>query len=176
MAAPSNPGSARVAAGPGIEIGLQHAPSQLRLIKSADRSAAPVGGALGFPEPDLLTDQCIRFHRTPWRFVKSDYGNAMGTSNYENAIACGSKEFDPPFPFPQGESRGGMVPPTPLHVPRQPKPLARPLLRLPPQEGYAPLRDPPLGVSRWSAWSEADRTRKKIRMAATSSLTFMTFS
>ena len=77
-------------------------------------------------------------------------------------LACGSKESNPPFPFPPGESRGGVVPPTPLHVPRQPKPLARPMLRLPPQEGFQgaplnpPLRDPPAWpqrspASRWSA-------------------------
>ncbi len=28
-------------------------------------------------------------------------------------LACGSKEFDPPFPFPQGQAGAGMVPPTP---------------------------------------------------------------
>jgi len=25
----------------------------------------------------------------------------------QKRLACGSKEFDPPFPFPPGESRGG---------------------------------------------------------------------
>jgi hypothetical protein len=53
---------------------------------------------------------------------------------------CGSKEFgSPPFPFPpSGASRGGRVPPTPDHVASQPKPLARAMRRLPPQEGLPP--------------------------------------
>src|SRR5580700_7982609 len=32
----------------------------------------------------------------------------------QTEIACGSKEFHPPFPFPPGASRGGRVPPTPM--------------------------------------------------------------
>src|ERR1017187_5282537 len=56
--------------------------------------------------------------------------------------ACGSKELDPLSRFPMGKAGVGMVPPTPRHVPCQPKPLARPMRRLPPQEGFAPLRDP----------------------------------
>jgi hypothetical protein len=39
--------------------------------------------------------------------------------------ACGNEEFNPPFPFPQGESRGGRVPPTPVGtMRRQQKTLA----------------------------------------------------
>ena len=49
--------------------------------------------------------------------------------------------------FPQGESRGGAVPPTPRHVPCQPTSPARPLQRLPPQEGSAPLRIPHLSAA-----------------------------
>ena len=54
-------------------------------------------------------------------------------------LACGSKEFYPPFPFPQGKARSGTVPPTAQTT------------RLPPQEGFqstplkSPLRDPPAG-------------------------------
>jgi len=54
-------------------------------------------------------------------------------------LACGSKEFYPPFPFPQGKARSGTVPPTAQTT------------RLPPQEGFqstplkSPLRDPPGG-------------------------------
>lgn len=47
-----------------------------------------------------------------------------------NETACGSEESSPLFPFPQGESRGGRVPPTPHKA------------RLPPQEGCRPLVDP----------------------------------
>ena len=103
-------------------------------------------------------------------------------------LACGSKESNPPFPFPPGESRGGVVPPTPLHVPRQPKPLARPMLRLPPQEGFqgAPL-NPPLARSTGLASAESSlplvgpgtkmiTRRRESTRAATSALTFMTFS
>jgi hypothetical protein len=47
-------------------------------------------------------------------------------------LACGSEEFDPPFPFPPRASRGGRVPPTGQTAP------------LPPQEGFqiAPLKSP----------------------------------
>ena len=50
--------------------------------------------------------------------------------------ACGSKELGPLSRFPAGESRGGRVPPTPADR------------RLPPQEGCAPLCNPPLAVER----------------------------
>jgi hypothetical protein len=102
--------------------------------------------------------------------------------------ACGSKEFDPLSRFPQRKAGAGMVPPTPLHVPRQPKPLARPMLRLPPQEGFQkrsaepPLRDPP-GLASADVRPPDGRPvakmiarGKELRMAATSSLTFTTFS
>src|SRR5262252_6012849 len=103
-------------------------------------------------------------------------------------MACGSKEFDPPFPFPPGASRVGVVPPTPLHVPRQPKPLARPMLRLPPQEGVQdaplkpPLRDPPdLASAVYSLplvgpGTKVITRRRESTRAARSALTFTTFS
>ena len=53
------------------------------------------------------------------------------------------------FPL-RGQAGAGRVPPTPRHVPRQPTTLARPVRRLPPQEGFqsaplkSPLRDPPI--------------------------------
>ena len=40
-------------------------------------------------------------------------------------LACGSEEFDPPFPFPQGKAGAGPVPPTAQTA------------RLPPQEGIS---------------------------------------
>ena len=95
-------------------------------------------------------------------------GNWLETGGRQRQPACGSKELDsPPFPFPPpGESRGGRVPPTPRHVTRQPTPLARPVLRLPPQEGFQsataeiPLAHPPIGLRRkelqWSPGSSAN--------------------
>ena len=63
--------------------------------------------------------------------------------------ACGSKELDRPlsrFPL-RGKAWAGKVPPTPRHVARQQKALARPVRRLPPQEGAAaPLVHPPAGL------------------------------
>src|SRR5258706_13668522 len=54
-----------------------------------------------------------------------------------------------PFPVSsKGKAGAGMGPPTLQHVPRQPKPLARPMPQLPPQEGYTPLRDPQVSLSR----------------------------
>ena len=95
--------------------------------------------------------------------------------------ACGSEDLDfPPSRFPRGETGAGMVPPTPRHVPCQPKSLARPMRRLPPQEGFAPLRDPPLVhivlrtvTDQPKAWAEYG---ERAEDAATSALTFMTFS
>jgi hypothetical protein len=46
--------------------------------------------------------------------------------------ACGSREFDPPFPFPSGKAGAGGFPPRRLH-------------RLPPQEELRPLVHPPRG-------------------------------
>ena len=43
-----------------------------------------------------------------------------------NKLACGSKEFDPPFPFPpQGQAGAGGFPPRRKHAARQQKALAR---------------------------------------------------
>ncbi len=47
------------------------------------------------------------------------------------------------FPL-RGKAGAGGFPPTPRHVPRQQKALARPMQRLPPQEGLRPLVYPPL--------------------------------
>src|SRR5512142_2250103 len=67
-------------------------------------------------------------------------------------MACGSKELYRPlsrFPL-RGKGRGGRVPPTPRHAPRQHTTLARIVLRLPPQEGFQnaiaeiPLAHPPI--------------------------------
>ncbi len=92
-----------------------------------------------------------------------------------------SKESEPLSRFPQKGSRGGKFPP-PRCTSAQPKPLARPMLRLPQQEGLPPLGYPPIGLSRCvasrcSAPSAGDCARgKELRMAATSALTFATFS
>jgi len=79
-------------------------------------------------------------------------------------LACGSKELGPLSRFPAGESRGGRVPPTPADR------------RLPPQEGCAPLCNPPLqsqrtrhehstahrgNASRWSAVRSSGNASKK---------------
>jgi len=88
-----------------------------------------------------------------------------------------SVESNPPFPFPpRGKPGRGKVPPTPRHVPRQLTTLARPMLRLPPQEGLSPpLRHPPTSLSRCPQ-ARTIAPGKKLRVAATSALTFMTFS
>ena len=51
----------------------------------------------------------------------------MGRHVYhENKIACGSKEFNPPFPFPpRGKPGRGRFPPRRKHAARQQKALAR---------------------------------------------------
>jgi hypothetical protein len=49
-----------------------------------------------------------------------------------------------PFPVsPQGKSRGGMVPPTPGTLRASQPRWHASMHRLPPQEGSAPLRNPP---------------------------------
>src|ERR1700719_1787890 len=60
-------------------------------------------------------------------------------------IACGSKEFDPPFPFPPGASRGGEGSPhAGEHAARQQKQLARiDAAGSPHQRGCRPLVNPP---------------------------------
>ena len=61
-------------------------------------------------------------------------------------IACGSKELERPlsrFPL-RGKAGAGGFPPRRRHAARQPKPLARIMRRLPPQEGCRPLVHPPL--------------------------------
>jgi hypothetical protein len=63
-------------------------------------------------------------------------------------ISLRRKELDPLSRSPKGKAGAGIVPPTSRHVPRPPKPLARPMRRLPPQEGWAPLRDPPIAAGR----------------------------
>jgi len=97
--------------------------------------------------------------------------------------ACGSKEFDPPFPFPpKGKAGAGMVPPTPGTLPASQPRWHASMHRLPPQEGAAPLRNPP-GLTSLDVLpppgrpgGELNACRKEKRMAATSALTFMTFS
>src|ERR1035438_7182794 len=60
-------------------------------------------------------------------------------------IACGSKEFDPPFPFPPGASRGGAGSPhAGEHAARQQKALARiDAAGSPHKRGCRPLVNPP---------------------------------
>src|SRR5580704_4453781 len=57
--------------------------------------------------------------------------------------ACGSKEFNPPFPFPPGASRGGAGSP---HAEARCAPaqtaVTHRCTRLPPQEGWRPLVHP----------------------------------
>jgi hypothetical protein len=52
-------------------------------------------------------------------------------------MACGSKEFDPPFPFPPRESRGGDGSPHAAHDACQPKPLSRIDAAAPPARGVS---------------------------------------
>jgi hypothetical protein len=89
-------------------------------------------------------------------------------------MACGSKEFDPPFPFPQGQAGAGMVPPTRRTLRASQTRWHASMQPLPPQEEFQtaplkpPLRDPPEGLSRCTAlpparWSDDHRTQKKIR-------------
>ena len=68
---------------------------------------------------------------------------------WRSKLACGSKEFNAPFPVsPSGASRGGRVPPTPEArcSPAQNAGKHR-CCRLPPQEGCRPLVDPPRALS-----------------------------
>ena len=102
-------------------------------------------------------------------------------------MACGSKESDPPFPFPPGASRGGAGPPTRRTLRASQNRWHASMQPLPPQEGFQtaplkpPLRDPPEGLSRctasrWPAGATIIARRKELGKAATSALTFMTFS
>jgi hypothetical protein len=80
-------------------------------------------------------------------------------------MACGSKESDPPFPFPPGASRGGDGSPHAAHVARQPNPLARIDAAAPPARGVSnrsaetPLARSPLGAQP----SDDHRSQKEIR-------------
>jgi hypothetical protein len=92
---------------------------------------------------------CDRHRERRW--AKQQHRKAaVCIQSAQHRTACGSEESDPPFPFPpRGKPGRGKVPPTPRHVPRQPTTLARPMLRLPPQEGLSPpLRHPPTSLSR----------------------------
>jgi hypothetical protein len=68
-------------------------------------------------------------------------------------FACGSKESDPPFLFPQGESRGGDGSPHAAHANRQQKALAIIAAAAPPARGISkrsaeiPLARSPCSVS-----------------------------
>ena len=70
-----------------------------------------------------------------------------------NGTACGSEEFDPPFPFPPRGKPGRAGSP---HAGARCAPAngagTHRCCRLPPQEGSAPLRDPPIGISRWASF------------------------
>jgi len=87
------------------------------------------------------------------------------------------------FPL-RGKAGAGGFPPRRRDDVRQQKTLAHIMLRLPPQGGFQsaslkpPLRIPPMGAT--GAVVMADSTfgigREKLRMAATSTLTFTTFS
>src|SRR5436190_5824477 len=61
-----------------------------------------------------------------------------------NQIACGSKESDPPFPFPRGESRGGDGSPhaDARSAPANTAGTAR-AVGSPRKRGFAPLAHPP---------------------------------
>ena len=149
MAAPLQPRSVTTVAG----LGLKRIPActePIGLIPSANRSVAG------------------------WMALENRRKNNLRS-------ACGSKELDPLSRFPMGKAGVGMVPPTPRITFRsQPKPPARLHAAAPRQEGFAPLRDPPCPldrcVPRWLSREHRRSTGKDQRMAATSALTFMTFS
>jgi hypothetical protein len=69
-------------------------------------------------------------------------------------MACGSKEFDPPFPFPPGESRGGEGSPHAAHDARRQNPLARiDAAAAPPARGISKRSaEIPLARSPWSSF------------------------
>lgn len=81
-------------------------------------------------------------------------------------FACGSKESDPLFPFPQGKAGAGMVPPTPRTMIASKKRWQSSLPPLPPQEGFqnaplkSPLRDPPV-LSPWVTSNHGVRLETK---------------
>lgn len=121
--------------------------------------------------------------------AKIGHGMAgRGHARRSTEIACGSKEFDPPFPFPPGESRGGDGSPHAAHAARQPNPLARIDAAAPPARGVSkrsaetplarsPRLAPPVYRRPRSTSILGDRSGgKELRMAATSALTFTTFS
>ena len=94
-------------------------------------------------------------------------------------MACGSKEFEPPFPFPQrGKPGRGWFPPRRKHDARQPKALSRiDAAGSPHKRAAAPLCIPcEHGFCIPNQCGKESIREMKLRMAATSSLTFMTFS
>ena len=80
-------------------------------------------------------------------------------------IACGSEEFDPPFPFPPGASRGGVGSPhAGEHAARQQKELARiDAAGSPHKRGCRPLVHPPRATR---SDIRSDRELPRIGLAA----------
>jgi hypothetical protein len=105
MAAPQQPRSVTVV----MDLGLSSDPNMhrapLRLRKSANRSAAKGGWAkLRFLESWPPEESAILRGKGNRERMKS----VCTHLHHNTEMACGSKEFDPPFPFPPGASRGGV--------------------------------------------------------------------
>ena len=120
----------------------------------------------------LRMPTCTGAHRAPWKSADG----SMATERLSNAkretnrtymrvntgheeMACGSKELDPPFPFPPGESRGGESSPHAAHAARQQEPLARIDAAAPPARGISRRSaEIPLARSPWGWFEAAGRT------------------
>ena len=98
---------------------------------------------------------------------------------HETRKACGSKEVDLPlFRFPlRGQTGAGGFPPRRMHAARQQKALARSdAADSPHKRAAAPLWIPRSHSGPFRNRAARIVRRKELRMAATSALTFMTFS
>ena len=136
----------------------------------------------------VRADQHTLFTRTGTE-LQPAIQRVSGTDNMSvRRIACGSKESDPLSRFPRGKPGRGRFPPTPRTMPASQPRWQASMQRLPPQEGFqsAPLKPPlrhppdwchPLFCLPMVGLDVRDPERQKeLKMAATSALTFTTFS
>jgi hypothetical protein len=115
--------------------------------------------------------------------VEKHTGKQWRAYNRRNLELPAARNLIPLPRFPQGESRGGESSPHAAARAAPAKTAGTAQAAAPPARGASPpLRDPPIVLSRCvtsrcSALSEGDCARgKELRMAATSALTFTTFS
>jgi hypothetical protein len=168
MAAPQQPRSVTIVA----DLGLKSDPNMHRAHSGSFRVRIEARHewveSRIFPEADLRKDQCPGTMRM--RRVLRD------------RMACGSKESDPPFPFPPRESRGGDGSPHAAARSAPAKTAGTAHAAAPPARGLRPLARSPSPTSAEARLplvgpgGKMIARGKELRMAATSSLTFTTFS